>query len=77
MTDPRKVALLEKYRAAVERSVRRTKNCASHMHTRRMALAAISGDLAPFWANELCTYLIKGETAAIIEKIFTKYGIAN
>jgi len=77
-TDPRKAGLLEKYQDGVDRSIHRLKNCAEHMHTRRMAMAAIEGDLAPFWANELCTYLITPqERNAIIEETLAKYNIVE
>ena len=77
-TDERKAILLEKYRNEIERSVRRLKNRASHLHTRRFADAAVSGDLRPFWANELCTNLLTLEdTAPIREAIYAKYGIAD
>ncbi len=77
-TDERKARLLEKYTREVERSVRRTKNSASHLHTRRFADAALDGDLRPFWANEICTHLITREDAiAVREAMYAKYGIAD
>jgi hypothetical protein len=78
MTDPRKAALLEKYTTTVEKSCRRTKNSAKHLHTRRMALAGISGDLSSYYAQELCTYLItRDDERAIIEELLNKSGLNN
>ena len=78
MTDPRKAALLVKFTNTVEKSCRRTKNSAAHLHTRRMALAGITGDLSSYYAQELCTYLItRAEETAIIEEMLNKYGLNN
>ena len=78
MTDTRKAALVEIFTKTVEKSCRRTKNNAAHLHTRRMAMAGISGDLSSYYAQELCTYLItRDEELAIIEEMLNKYGLNN
>ena len=76
--DARKKNLLAKYRDEVEASCKRTKKCAKHLHNRRDALNSIEGNLAPFFANEICTYLLtKEDKRAIIEEMLNKYGLNN